>query len=94
MKCNICKDELWVCENHQDKAWENGDGCCGGAGMLCECEQNRILVKDAIEIIQGWQEALSGKVEMKVYDQSFKDKFLEIIDKSYNFVIANQEPTQ
>ena len=38
MTCEICKGELWVCENHPDVAWNHGDPpCCGGAGMPCEC---------------------------------------------------------
>lgn len=35
--CKICEGDGWVCENHPDKAWKGGDGCCGGAGMLCVC---------------------------------------------------------
>jgi len=37
IKCQICHDEQWVCEDHADKAWGWGDGCCGGAGMPCVC---------------------------------------------------------
>lgn len=37
MVCTICKGEGWICENHPDKAWGEGSGCCGGAGMPCEC---------------------------------------------------------
>ena len=33
--CETCGGEMWVCENHPDKAWGEGDGCCGGAGMPC-----------------------------------------------------------
>lgn len=36
--CGICKGEGWVCENHENIAWNYGDGClCGGAGMPCKC---------------------------------------------------------
>jgi hypothetical protein len=35
--CKICKGSGWVCENHQDVEWGDGDKCCGGAGMPCEC---------------------------------------------------------
>lgn len=35
--CPICGDEQWVCEEHPKKAWGEGDGCCGGAGMPCLC---------------------------------------------------------
>jgi len=35
--CSICKSG-WVCENHPDKDWNDGNGCCGGAGAPCkEC---------------------------------------------------------
>lgn len=42
-QCAICKGELWVCENHPDKAWGYGDGCCGGAGMPCKCNPNAMF---------------------------------------------------
>lgn len=36
-ECHLCNGEGWVCENHGDKAWKEGKGCCGGAGMQCIC---------------------------------------------------------
>jgi hypothetical protein len=36
-KCIICKDTTWVCEDHINVSWENGDECCGGAGAPCYC---------------------------------------------------------
>lgn len=39
-ECLVCLDEGWVCEEHPDKSWNGGDGCCGGAGMPCpHCEK-------------------------------------------------------
>lgn len=35
--CDTCGGEGWVCEKHPGKKWGYGDGCCGGAGMPCEC---------------------------------------------------------
>jgi hypothetical protein len=35
--CKLCGGEGWVCEDHADKPWVNGNECCGGAGMPCEC---------------------------------------------------------
>lgn len=36
--CTTCEGQGWVCEDHPLKPWSKGDGCCGGAGMLCpEC---------------------------------------------------------
>lgn len=38
--CNICKGEGWVCENHPDVQWNDGNpGCCGGAGKPCKCNK-------------------------------------------------------
>ncbi len=36
MKCEICNDSGWVCENHQTEEWEDGHRDCG-AGMPCVC---------------------------------------------------------
>ena len=33
--CNNCNDDNWVCELHADKPWDDGEGCCGAAGMPC-----------------------------------------------------------
>lgn len=37
VKCANCDNEGWVCENHPEVPWGDGDGCCGGAGMPCKC---------------------------------------------------------
>ncbi len=38
--CPVCEDTGWVCENHNDKPWKDGDGCgCGGAGEPCSCNR-------------------------------------------------------
>lgn len=38
--CTNCKDEGWVCENHPDHPWNEGDpSCCGGAGAPCACNK-------------------------------------------------------
>jgi len=37
VNCKICDNTVWVCEDHPDKKWDDGDGCCGAAGMLCDC---------------------------------------------------------
>ena len=31
--CPHCGGEGWVCEDHPDVAWDEGKGCCGGAGL-------------------------------------------------------------
>jgi hypothetical protein len=36
MKCSLCEDCGWVCENHPPKPWEGLRACsCGGAGAPC-----------------------------------------------------------
>ena len=36
MKCTLCGDIGWVCENHPERPWEGEHACgCGGAGMPC-----------------------------------------------------------
>lgn len=33
--CSVCRGGGSVCEEHPDQPWEEGDGCCGAAGMPC-----------------------------------------------------------
>jgi hypothetical protein len=36
MKCLLCEDTGWVCENHPDQPWQGRQACdCGGAGAPC-----------------------------------------------------------
>lgn len=35
--CANCDNEGWVCENHPEVPWGFGEGCCGGAGAPCKC---------------------------------------------------------
>jgi hypothetical protein len=36
MKCALCEDSGWVCEDHPKRPWEGPHACgCGGAGMAC-----------------------------------------------------------
>ena len=40
MICEICNGEGWVCENHPNNEWNEGNPeCCGGAGMPCVCNK-------------------------------------------------------
>lgn len=48
MKCKICEDVGWVCEEHQDKPMEHIidkkfpfplKEHCGGAGIPCKCNK-------------------------------------------------------
>lgn len=36
-QCANCDGEGWVCENHPEVPWGEGEGCCGGAGQPCSC---------------------------------------------------------
>jgi hypothetical protein len=57
MKCALCEDCGWVCENHPDRPWSGDHACtCGGAGEPCprcnptedgECRDHR-RVQDRI----------------------------------------------
>lgn len=33
--CRTCNGLGWVCEEHPDRAWDSGEGCCGAAGAPC-----------------------------------------------------------
>jgi hypothetical protein len=36
MKCALCRDTFWICENHPTQPWEGERACgCGGAGAPC-----------------------------------------------------------
>ena len=37
IRCANCDGEGWVCEDHPEVPWMDGDGCCGGAGQPCSC---------------------------------------------------------
>lgn len=37
IRCANCDGEGWVCENHPEVPWFDGEGCCGGAGSPCAC---------------------------------------------------------
>lgn len=39
MKCFVCFDTGWVCENHSNIMWGN-EVCCGGAGVPCKCNKD------------------------------------------------------
>jgi len=44
MKCVLCKDTGWVCENHLDRpsavVSSDPDACDCGAGCNCSCNPN------------------------------------------------------
>lgn len=42
--CHVCGGEKWVCENHPENPWNDGNPeCCGGAGMPCQtCNKKEI----------------------------------------------------
>lgn len=46
--CANCDGEQWVCENHPEVPWRQGDGCsCGGAGMPCVCNPGYAMIKES-----------------------------------------------
>lgn len=65
MNCQICKDQLWVCENHNDKPWNDGEpGCCGGAGSPCTCN---VLHRD------NWKPEHKGKPLSELAGQQIEE---------------------
>jgi hypothetical protein len=79
--------EEWVCENHPDKAWGDGEGCCGAAGMPCICspmhednikQEKTDGIKRAIEVIDHAQEQLwLLHHKVKEYDEELGMKIWE-----------------
>jgi hypothetical protein len=52
IKCSLCQDCGWVCENHPGRPWEGPHACnCGGAGALpvVQCAHRGQAASDA-----GW----------------------------------------
>lgn len=45
--CANCDGQGWVCEKHPEVPWGEGDGCCGGAGIPCVC--NDLYQENATE---------------------------------------------
>lgn len=43
MDCSTCNGELWVCEEHPDHPWQDGDGCCGAPGIPCKCNHKELM---------------------------------------------------
>ncbi len=35
--CANCDGTGWVCEDHPEVPWLDGESCCGGAGSPCSC---------------------------------------------------------
>lgn len=34
-ECPTCRGDGLVCEDHPDRPWRDGDGCCGAPGQPC-----------------------------------------------------------
>lgn len=63
-KCANCNSSGWVCEDHSNMPWGDGDGCCGGAGSPCTicnpCDDKtppRMVAgsKTVWDITDGWR---------------------------------------
>jgi len=64
MKCMVCEDVGWVCENHPDQPWDGPDACtCGGAGAPCHA-CNRPAAGDIPRMPRGFRIAV-GKTERR-----------------------------
>jgi hypothetical protein len=52
MKCLVCEDTGWVCENHPDQPWEGPHACqCGGAGMA-DSEYDQLWSRRAEQLLR------------------------------------------
>ncbi len=50
-KCKACSGEAWVCEDHPEKPWQDGD-CCGAAGAACPtCNEDGSKLPEGMEVI-------------------------------------------
>jgi len=52
-KCEKCKDNLWVCEDHPDRPWESGteyDCNCGAAGKPCICNEQVKMMPGSVPL--------------------------------------------
>ena len=47
-ECDLCEDDMWICEQHQNKPWPHDD--CPGPGEPCCCNPDAELPK-GFEII-------------------------------------------
>jgi len=59
MDCPICHGEGWVCEDHPDRAWGYGSGCCGGAGIPCACNPHARV--DFVEVFASTDDDHRGE---------------------------------
>lgn len=52
--CGTCLNEGHVCEDHPDRAWRDGDGCCGAAGMPCPACCDPIPMDCSVSIVAAF----------------------------------------
>lgn len=81
--CKICNGEEWVCEFHNNVAWKDGGGCCGGAGMPCECSKEKYEPKTAFDWEDPFKPEHIGEdytlLERLDISQTINARFREII---------------
>jgi len=57
--CKNCEDVNWVCENHNNKPWDDGADCCDGAGMPCPICNNVTTDNGEPYMPEGFQTIVS-----------------------------------
>lgn len=62
IECDVCQDELWVCENHPEKPWNARlpNGCACGAGMPC------LVCNDGLQRGHGFDAVLSVATDTSI----------------------------
>ncbi len=63
--CATCKGEGWVCEDHTNVPWGEGDSCCGGAGAPCKCNR---LHRD------NWTPEMKARAELNKVDPNSRGR--------------------
>jgi hypothetical protein len=68
--CPICHGSGHVCEEHPRSEWLESGGCCGGAGMPCECTSGGKMAEDSTPLVElseaefeGFFDSLMREVE-------------------------------
>jgi hypothetical protein len=62
-RCRNCAGEQWVCENHQDRPWnETEEGCECGAGAPCPVCKPEMANAGLIGEVARWQRLTAGLV--------------------------------
>jgi hypothetical protein len=51
-ECSKCHGDGWVCEAHAERAWLDGQGCCGQPGVPCTCNPAGMMPPGFIQCVE------------------------------------------